>query len=312
MSKLILPTLLLLLSPLLIAAQGLNSEGAPTKYETTTLLDEFGNAGECDTRARMDSFLLELQNNPGLQGYVITYQSLEVPIGRLDRLVYEISFKDHITYRRFDTSRIIFIHGGFRKGFANEYWVAPAGADPPKPKNSLPAPNIPTNSSFLYDKNYFYFDGETTILDDLVLLSVLDKENSELEVDKDNDEGLVDEEVHYLENDTRTPEEIEEARFRWVSIMFGDYLTKNPEMSGVIIYYADDEYYDLGKFSEFIQGGVSRITDTKKGAAGRINLIYGGYRSTPEVEYWVVPQNGKLPDPTPEARSSELEDEDQS
>lgn len=87
--KFILPTLLLLPSPLLVASQGLNSEGEPTKYETTTLLDEFGRLGGCDVSARMDVFMLTLHENPKLQGYVIYYQDINVPPGRRDKVTYE-------------------------------------------------------------------------------------------------------------------------------------------------------------------------------------------------------------------------------
>lgn len=214
-------------------------------------------------------------------------------------------------FRRFDPSRITFIRGGFRQGVHNELWVVPYGGKLPEPSNSLPAPKIPKNVAFLYDKEHLYFGDHSSSLYDLVLQSVLDKERLEIEEDLEEGSDVEDQTDADVEIDGRTPEEIEETRFRWVSIMFGGHLTKNPKTSGVVIYYADDEYYDLGKFSAFIQSGIARITETEKGSAGRIKLIYGGYRSTPEVEYWVIPQNGKLPEPTPEERQADVDCDDQ-
>lgn len=311
MRKLIIPTLLLVLSPLLVAGQGLHSAGEPTKYETTTLIDEFGRLGGCNLGARMDVFMLTLLKDPSLRGYVISYQDVNVPLGRIDRLVYEATFINHMQLRRFDPSRITFIRGGFRQDVHNEYWVVPSGGKLPEPSNSLPTPKIPKNAAFLYDNDHLYDEYAPALLSDLVLQSVLDKEQLELEEELEEGSDVENQIDDDVEIDSRTPEEIEETRFRWVSIMFGDHLTKNPKTSGVVIYYADDEYYDLGKFSEFIKTGVARITDTEKGSAGRIKIVFGGYRSTPEVEYWVVPQNGKLPEPTPEERTLESECEDQ-
>lgn len=88
--------------------------------------DEFGEASNGDIKARLDSFFVELMNNPPAQGYVITYGPNRKVIGR------ERFLRNYIAMRRFDSQRITFVTGGFSKEIKTEFWNVPAGAESPK------------------------------------------------------------------------------------------------------------------------------------------------------------------------------------
>ena len=92
------------------------------------LVDEFGKLQNDDVRARLDAFFVELQNNPTNQGYIINYGS-EREIAARERLI-----NNHITFRRFDRSRITMVRGGdLGSGINTKLYRVPPGAENPNP-----------------------------------------------------------------------------------------------------------------------------------------------------------------------------------
>ncbi len=87
------------------------------------LIDEFGNIGYEDIYARIDAFLVELQNNPSSQGYIVNYGKQKNIRNR------EKFIRNHINQRKFDFSRITFVNGGKEKEIRTRVWVVPSGAD---------------------------------------------------------------------------------------------------------------------------------------------------------------------------------------
>lgn len=87
------------------------------------LIDEFGNIKANDVRARIDSFIVELQNNPDSQGYVINYGTSR-QIAAREKLI-----RNHFNFRKFDLSRIVFVNGGAEPEVRTRLWRVPAGAD---------------------------------------------------------------------------------------------------------------------------------------------------------------------------------------
>jgi hypothetical protein len=95
---------------------------------TAPLIDEFGALRADDVRARLDAFFIELQNNPGHQGYIINYGT-DREIAARERLI-----NNHITFRRFDRSRITLVRGGAGQPGETIYtklYRVPPGADNP-------------------------------------------------------------------------------------------------------------------------------------------------------------------------------------
>ena len=95
----------------------------------------------------------------------------------------------------------------------------------------------------------------------------------------------------------------DDAKFVWARKSFGDAVKKDPTNNGVIVLYADETYFDLEALTAFIEDGRNRIA-RKSGIEGdRIQVVFGGYRGVPQVEFWVIPDGGSMPEFRPEERT---------
>jgi hypothetical protein len=92
--------------------------------------DEFGEIQRDDAKARLDNFAISLQNEPGSQGYVITYAGRRSRAGYAQR--YNAFVRDYLVGTRgIDSSRIVTLDGGYRENVTVELWIVPPGATPP-------------------------------------------------------------------------------------------------------------------------------------------------------------------------------------
>jgi hypothetical protein len=99
--------------------------------------DEYGDIRFNDEKARLDNYAIQLQNQPGSQGYIIGYgtcsgdglcshTSCIVAQKRIERA------KEYLVNTRgIDAARIVTVDGGCRSDAAVELWVVPTGATPP-------------------------------------------------------------------------------------------------------------------------------------------------------------------------------------
>jgi hypothetical protein len=89
--------------------------------------DEYGNIKFNDEKARLDNYAIQLQNQPGSQGYIIAYGSCEGEAqARADRA------KDYLVNTRgIDAGRLVTIDGGCMSELKVELWVVPTGATAP-------------------------------------------------------------------------------------------------------------------------------------------------------------------------------------
>jgi PKD domain-containing protein len=92
-----------------------------------TKFDEYGNIRFNDEKARLDNYAIQLQNQPGSQGYIVVYGACAGEAqARADRA------KDYLVNTRgIDAGRLVTIDGGCRSDLAVELWVVPTGATPP-------------------------------------------------------------------------------------------------------------------------------------------------------------------------------------
>ena len=92
-----------------------------------TKFDEYGNIKFNDEKARLDNYAIQLQNQPGAQGYIIAYGSCAGEAqARADRA------KDYLVNTRgIDAGRIVTMDGGCRSDLSVELWIVPTGATPP-------------------------------------------------------------------------------------------------------------------------------------------------------------------------------------
>jgi hypothetical protein len=93
----------------------------PTKF------DEYGDIRFNDEKARLDNYAIQLQNQPGANGYIIAYGTCEGEAqARADRA------KNYLVNTRgIDAGRIVTVDGGCRADLAVELWIVPQGATAP-------------------------------------------------------------------------------------------------------------------------------------------------------------------------------------
>lgn len=98
--------------------------------------DEFESLSFDDDKARLDAFVIELQNNPDSQGYIIMYQGTDKASMR-SRKVEVLSSRtlDYLVKARgVDPRRIQIVQAGTRLKTTYDLWIIPPGAQPPVPQ----------------------------------------------------------------------------------------------------------------------------------------------------------------------------------
>lgn len=98
--------------------------------------------------------------------------------------------------------------------------------------------------------------------------------------------------------------DLEQVKFSWARKKFGDALVADPTVTGAIVLYADEAYYDVYKMLHLIDQGRDRLAADGGFDAGRIQVIFGGYRGSAQVELWIIPEGQTLPEAKPEDREA--------
>lgn len=102
------------------------------------LVDKFESKAFDDDKARLDNFVIELQNNPDSQAYIIMYQGTDRESMRT-RTVDKLSKKtmDYlVNWKGVDPRRIVITQWGNRPTTEYELWLIPPGAPTPVPSGS--------------------------------------------------------------------------------------------------------------------------------------------------------------------------------
>jgi len=94
--------------------------------------DEYYDISRNDEKARLDNYAIQLQSEPGSQGYVIVYPSRRAKPNDAQARAQRIS--DYLVNSRgIDTHRVVITMGPPREDWLFELWVVPEGAPPPTP-----------------------------------------------------------------------------------------------------------------------------------------------------------------------------------
>lgn len=95
--------------------------------------DEYYDIARDDEKARLDNYGIQLQNEPGAQGYIIVYPSQKAKPNEAQERATRIS--DYlINSRGIDASRFTITMGRARENWMIELWIVPQGAPPPVPQ----------------------------------------------------------------------------------------------------------------------------------------------------------------------------------
>jgi hypothetical protein len=135
LSRLVIIGCVLLFAPAAVPAQTVSASLEPRK------IDEFGVVNCEYEMAKLDNFLVELQNGPPATAYVIYYggrrYGKKLPLfgeaaARAARLA------KYLTEQRgLSPERLVIKDGGFREFWTVELWGVPVGATPPAPTPTL-------------------------------------------------------------------------------------------------------------------------------------------------------------------------------
>lgn len=104
------------------------NENAPQTLPVAEKIAEFETVTNGYVKMMMDTFYIDLNNNPSAQGYIINYGLPREIAKRRAQIAKSIAF------RRYDATRINFVEGGFRPKIKTEFWLVPPGVEPPTPQ----------------------------------------------------------------------------------------------------------------------------------------------------------------------------------
>jgi hypothetical protein len=102
-----------------------------------TKIDEFGYSNAEDSMARVDNFLVALQDVPGSKGVVIIYGPRKPKKGEVAAHIRQFPF--YLNFRHFDKNKITIVNGGYRDsdGVSLEFFTVAPGEPKPEPSGTL-------------------------------------------------------------------------------------------------------------------------------------------------------------------------------
>ena len=130
--------LFLLIAIPLLVAQSVSAQPGDNSSQGLRKFDEYSDVRSNDSKARLDSFAVDVQNAPDARGYIIAYGGRTCP--NTSRAHANIARSYLIGNRGLDSWRVVVINGG-RRSDANTYtlelWLVPRGAKAPSPTPTL-------------------------------------------------------------------------------------------------------------------------------------------------------------------------------
>jgi hypothetical protein len=297
----------------------------------TIKVDEFGRVGECDLSNHLQNIRDgELGADPTAKLYIIVYNGKNVLPSEYGIKRFENFIRRQFAFLGMEESRTVFIDGGFREELFAELFIVPKDGAIPKSSNTVSKPKKPKNQTFLFDKSnydrtYDSMESREFVFDSIIAIEDAERlkeeeeyarEHPEVKVENENDEPppgygelSTSPEIPKVEEPAEK-EELEFDKFYWINSGFGEILKGEKTTKGVLIFYADDLYYDLKKIRIAMESGKTHIGKEARISADRVEIIFGGYRHQIEIDFWVVPNKAKQPKPTPDERPVETPDEE--
>lgn len=99
------------------------------------LFDSTDNYLYSDLHARIDAFMVALNNNPELTGYIIGYAGRRTGPVEIDRALAVVTRV--FNFRKYHSERVKLVNGGYREFNAVDMWLLPPGAASPVPTPSV-------------------------------------------------------------------------------------------------------------------------------------------------------------------------------
>lgn len=295
-------------------------------------IDEFSHIDDSELYINVAVLFERLKTEPaGTYAYVIAYKGADALPADRDRNRVAERIREAIAIQNQDARQLVMIDGGFRKTDGAEFFFVEAGNKPPLPSNTVPAPKTP-KSTVLWAKTIL--TEESSPIEEFVNRAIVYRDLEDDDTDgrpfiPDLPEtqpnpspavpdptsqpeiwklGLFIPDLTFNTDNSEKPpltaEELEAIRFSWTNKKFAPAVAKTKGSYGVMIYYADDQFYDISRLEQFIAAGRDRMAYATGIFGESIQIIFGGFRGQVQVEYWLVPYGGTLPIAKPEDRDS--------
>lgn len=244
--------------------------------------DEFGDLKEKEIKPKFERFEKYLRENKNLQGFVVFYGNLNESLFRqssffANRKIEKLS--SFIHSNRLGAPQVNYIFGGLKTAITIELWVSPKGQSPIVSSLAEPPKNIRYRLELL-GKQYLKFNSNEYYED----LSELKEESDSSDITN-----------NYLEI-------FEEPESKDSFKELAEVLNRDETWKAVLFFYFDDEKFDIQKAHQIIKSHLESNMKNLKLDMNRVKITYGGYRSTPETEIWVINKNGVEPEAMPDER----------
>lgn len=265
-----------------------NSDSNLTNIKQTTKFDNFGDISEKEFAPKLKKFISLLRKNDNLlrkndslQGYVVFYNSFNDSPFKQTTYFARRKTQTYSMYlsNAYDPARITYIFGGLREKITTELWLVPVGGERPQIINSGELAK-----------------GERYKLERLGTERISFNEAKLKEEVKENEDS----------DDTESELELEtESNSKDFAKELVEVLSRDKTWRAVLIFYADEDEYDIQKSRQIIESLLQPYVKTSSLDLNRVKIIFGGYRANPEIESWVVNKNGIEPEPMPDEKIEE-------
>jgi hypothetical protein len=310
------------------AAQTANKCPSNASRLTAEKIDEFSHIDDSELYINVAVLFERLKDAPnGTYAHVIAYKGADSLPADRDRNHVANRIREAIAIQKQNDAQFEMIDGGFRETDGAEFFFVQAGNRPPLPSNTVPAPK-PSKGTVLWAKTTL--NEESSPIEEFVNRAVVFRnmpddydgptipEIEETQTDQTGPLKTIPPELEnqivfatnvFVETDNSekpplTAEELDAIRYSWTNKKFAPAVAKTKGSYGIMIYYADDQFYNISRLEPFIAAGRDRMAYAARIFPESIQIIFGGYRGQPQVEYWLVPADGTRPIPKPEDRNA--------
>jgi hypothetical protein len=263
--------------------------------------DEYGAVGECDATARLDSFAIQLLNEPTTTGYIIGYDGRNTLPARLG-VRQQLALGYLVDSRGMNPDRLVAIKGGYREEPSTELWIAPADAPAPEPSETIIVKKE-TGKTFKYDQ-YLLYSPVVENPEDYYPQEDAASAGDTAEALRQEDAAALNPAVEQEAVPSQVvavddQAEAEKEDYLWAS---EDYARAVEAEKGdaCIIYYAQREGGHLFALQQIIEAGQNLLVRKHGVQEERIKTIFGGYRDITTVKLWIIPPGASMPATAPD------------
>jgi hypothetical protein len=116
------------------------------KRPESGVFDRYSEIPRDDEKARLDNFAIQLQNEPGAQGYIVAYGGRRGRQGEAERRAARA--REYLTTTRgIDPSRLKTLTPGYRESTETELWLRPTGAPEPSVSPTVQPSDVQFNNT---------------------------------------------------------------------------------------------------------------------------------------------------------------------